>query len=60
MKASPVLLDIVIGLVALAVWCWAFKRQGGWCGFGLHRWDSPGGHCEECGACDEFFGKHNH
>lgn len=28
------------------------------CWMGLHRWDIPGGHCEECGACDEFFGPH--
>lgn len=30
------------------------------CRFGLHRWDHPGGHCEDCGACDEFFGPHDH
>lgn len=27
---------------------------------GLHRWDSPGGHCEVCHRCDEFFGPHDH
>lgn len=26
----------------------------------LHRWDEPGGHCTDCGECDEFFGKHAH
>lgn len=31
-----------------------------WCWQHLHRWDSPGGHCENCGACDEFFGPHHH
>lgn len=31
-----------------------------WCRMGLHRWDSPGGHCEDCYACDEFFGPHCH
>lgn len=25
------------------------------CKFGLHVWDGPGGHCEECGKCDRFF-----
>jgi len=20
----------------------------------------PGGHCEDCGKCDDFFGPHNH
>ena len=30
------------------------------CWMGLHRWDSPGGHCEKCGKCDEFFGPHDH
>jgi len=30
------------------------------CWFGAHKWDMPGGHCERCGKCDEFFGKHNH
>jgi len=23
-----------------------------------HKWDMPGGHCEGCGKCDDFFGKH--
>ncbi len=26
------------------------------CRFGLHRWDSPGGRCEDCGKQDNFFG----
>lgn len=30
------------------------------CWFGAHKWDMPGGHCERCGKCDEFFGKHDH
>ncbi len=30
------------------------------CLCGMHRWDEPGGHCEDCGACDELFGKHLH
>jgi hypothetical protein len=21
---------------------------------------APGGHCEDCGKCDDFFGPHNH
>ena len=25
------------------------------CWFGLHRWDSPGGNCEDCGIHDDFF-----
>lgn len=29
------------------------------CWLGCHRWDCPGGHCEECGACDEFFHEHS-
>jgi hypothetical protein len=28
------------------------------CWLGQHPWDGPGGHCEKCGACDEFFGVH--
>lgn len=28
------------------------------CKFGNHCWNEPGGHCEDCGKCDEFFGKH--
>ncbi len=28
------------------------------CWVGCHRWDSPGGHCEDCGACDLFFDGH--
>ncbi len=28
------------------------------CWLGLHRWDMPGGCCEDCGRCDEFFGGH--
>jgi hypothetical protein len=30
------------------------------CWLGQHRWDMPGGHCEKCGKCDEFFGPHRH
>lgn len=29
------------------------------CKLGLHRWDYPGGHCTDCGMCDEFFEKHS-
>jgi hypothetical protein len=29
------------------------------CCLGMHPWDSPGGHCEKCGMCDEFFGPHD-
>ena len=48
-------LAIMVGfLVGAAAAAAAF----GWCRLGLHRWDMPGGHCEECGACDEFFGPH--
>ena len=25
------------------------------CWLGLHRWDKPGGHCEDCGVYDDFF-----
>ncbi len=25
------------------------------CAIGCHRWDSPGGHCEDCGLRDNFF-----
>jgi hypothetical protein len=31
------------------------KRRNFWCWLGLHRWDSPGGHCEDCGKHDDFF-----
>lgn len=30
------------------------------CLLGAHYWDYPGGHCEDCGECDEFFGPHYH
>ena len=30
-----------------------------WCRIGLHKWDSPGGHCVDCGICDEFLGPHS-
>ena len=29
-----------------------------YCRMGLHKWDMPGGHCEDCGICDEFFEPH--
>lgn len=29
------------------------------CWMGFHKWDMPGGHCERCGMCDEFFGRHS-
>lgn len=41
-------------------WIWR-KLFGPWgllCNLNLHRWDMPGGHCENCGACDEFFESH--
>jgi hypothetical protein len=31
------------------------KRRNLWCWLGLHRWDSPGGNCEDCGIHDDFF-----
>ena len=30
------------------------------CKVGLHKWDQPDGHCEDCGKCDDFFGTHHH
>lgn len=27
------------------------------CFLAVHRWDSPGGHCECCGKHDDFFDK---
>lgn len=29
------------------------------CFGGMHCWDYPGGHCESCGKCDEFLGRHD-
>jgi len=28
------------------------------CWLGQHRWSMPGGWCERCGMCDEFFHRH--
>lgn len=50
--------------VLLSRYCRPFKRwmagYSRWsrCWLGQHRWDMPGGHCERCGLCDEFFGPH--
>ena len=41
------------------MWIAGYSRWSS-CAFGMHRWDMPGGHCEECGKCDEFFGPHDH
>lgn len=30
-------------------------RRSFWCWVGLHRWDYPGGQCEDCGKHDNFF-----
>jgi hypothetical protein len=39
----------------------ALYRARRWlCWIGVHAWDLPGGHCQDCGACDEFFGPHEH
>lgn len=40
----------LIVLLSLIPGCW-------WCRMGSHRWDSPGGDCEDCGAHDDFFGR---
>jgi hypothetical protein len=29
------------------------------CKIGMHEWDYPGGHCEDCKICDLFFGPHD-
>jgi hypothetical protein len=31
------------------------KRRNFWCWLRLHKWDRPGGHCEDCGVYDDFF-----
>lgn len=31
------------------------KGRGFWCWMGLHKWDSPGGECLDCGKHDDFF-----
>lgn len=41
----------------LKLWIAGHSRFS-YCWMGLHKWDMPGGHCEKCGKCDEFFGKH--
>ena len=43
----------------LFLWIAGYSRFS-YCWLGLHRWDYPGGHCEKCGKCDEFFGPHEH
>ena len=40
------------------LWIAGYSRWSS-CRLGMHRWDYPGGHCEKCGLCDEFFGPHN-
>lgn len=30
------------------------------CLMGCHHWSDPGGHCLDCGKCDEFFHSHVH
>ena len=42
----------------LKLWIAGYSRFS-YCWLGLHRWDYPGGHCEKCGLCDEFFGVHH-
>jgi hypothetical protein len=41
----------------LKLWVAGYSRFS-YCWMGFHRWDMPGGHCERCGKCDEFFGPH--
>jgi hypothetical protein len=41
----------------LKLWVAGHSRFS-YCWMGFHRWDMPGGHCERCGKCDEFFGPH--
>lgn len=43
----------------MSIYHWLFqhwvKVHGplrGMCVIGMHHWDFPGGHCEECGSCD--------
>ncbi len=43
----------------LYLWIGGYSRFSS-CWLGQHRWDMPGGHCEKCGKCDEFFGPHKH
>lgn len=39
---------------------WWYRPISWWlCAARCHRWDYPGGHCEDCGVCDEFFGEHD-
>lgn len=46
--------------VGNSLYCWlAGRSRYSSCWLGQHRWDMPGGHCERCGICDEFFGQHN-
>jgi hypothetical protein len=41
----------------LKLWIAGYSRFSS-CRLGMHRWDEPGGHCEKCRKCDEFFGTH--
>lgn len=41
----------------LKLWIAGYSRFSR-CWMGFHRWDMPGGHCEKCGKCDEFFEPH--
>jgi hypothetical protein len=53
--------DLAIWVLAFTIWALIFLYVPGlWCRIGLHRWNMPGGHCDDCGKCDEFFGPHNH
>ena len=44
-------------LRAFKLWMAGYSKWSS-CFLGQHRWNMPGGHCERCGKCDEFFGKH--
>jgi hypothetical protein len=35
-------------------------RAGCPIGSGFHEWDKLGGHCVNCGACDQYLGPHDH
>jgi hypothetical protein len=48
----------MLGYIAGVFLVFCLMPKTGYCKMGLHRWNMPGGHCEDCGACDEFFGGH--
>lgn len=45
-------------LWALGAHRWLFPAGSLYCWMMCHKWDMPGGHCEDCGECDEFFHLH--